>query len=352
VKLEEIQEGMVVSGVVESLRRYGALVNLGEVVGLVYVKDLSWKHVKHPADVLNIGETVTAKVLKIEHDPKRDGERVSLSIKHLSENPWITLAQRYPKGTRTLGKVTGLTHFGCFVEIEEGMEGLVHQSDMDWTHKKVHPSKVVRKGDQIEVMVLDHDEEHGRIALGIKQCLPNPWEKFADNHKKYDRLIGKVTSTTHFGIFVGLEGGIDGLVHLSDISWDIPGEKAVRHYKKGDEVEVVILSIDADNQRISLGIKQLEDTLSEFIAEHRKGSIVRGTISEMDEEKAILQLSNGIEGCIDISQLSSDNVEEVRRILQDGDEVEAQFIGVDLTGGYLILCFPEQPDETTSNDNN
>jgi small subunit ribosomal protein S1 len=341
VTLEEIQKDMVMSGVVESLPKYGALVNLGDVVGLVHVKDIAWKHVKHPADVLNLGDTVDVKVQKVE--PER--ERVSLSIKHLSENPWINIAQRYPKGTRKLGIVTGLTHFGCFVEIEDGLEGLVHQSDMDWTHKKVHPSKVVRKGDQVEVIVLDHDEEHGRIALGIKQCLPNPWEEFAAAHKKYDKLMGKVTSTTHFGIFVGVEGGIDGLVHLSDISWDIPGEKAVRHYKKGDEVEVVILSIDAENQRISLGIKQLEDTLSEFIAEHRKGCIVRGLISEMDEEKAILQLTNGIEGYIDISELSLDNVEEVRRILQDGDEVEAQFIGVDLTGGYLILSFPEETEE-------
>ncbi|MEK8021355.1 MAG: S1 RNA-binding domain-containing protein [Candidatus Parabeggiatoa sp.] len=341
MKLEEIEEGMVVSGVVETLPKYGALINLGEIIGLVHVKDMAWKHVKHPADILTLGETVDVKVLKVESER----QRVSLSIKHLSENPWINIAQRYPEGTRKLGVVTGLTHFGCFIEIEDGIEGLVHQSDMDWTHKKVHPSRVVRKGEEVEVMVLSHDEEQGRIALGIKQCLPNPWVEFATAHKKYDKVMGKVSSTTHFGIFVGLEGEIDGLVHLSDISWDVPGEKAVRHYKKGDDVEVVILSIDSENQRISLGIKQLEDTLSEFIAEHRKGSIVRATISEMDEQKAILQLTNGIEGYIDISQFVPENIEDVRRILQDGDEVEAQFIGVDLTGGYLILSFCEETDE-------
>ncbi|OQW93564.1 MAG: 30S ribosomal protein S1 [Beggiatoa sp. IS2] len=324
--LETMQEGAVLRGVVKNLTDYGAFVDLGGVDGLLHITDMAWKRVKHPSEIVNVGDEIEIKVLKFD----RDRVRVSLGLKQLGEDPWIDIARRYPVGTRLFGKVTNLTDYGCFVEIEEGVEGLVHVSEMDWTNKNVHPSKVVQVGDEVEVMVLDIDEERRRISLGIKHCQANPWDEFAATHNKNDKVVGNIKSITDFGIFIGLEGGIDGLVHLSDISWDIPGEEAVRNYKKGDEIETVVLAVDPERERISLGVKQLDkDPFSMFVAEHSKGSVVSGVVVEVDSRGAVVQLGEGVTGYLRASELGRERVDDARMVLRDNDKIEAKFIGVD-----------------------
>jgi small subunit ribosomal protein S1 len=324
--LTNMQEGMVLRGVVKNLTDYGAFVDLGGVDGLLHITDMAWKRVKHPSEVVQVGDEIEVKVLKFD----RDRVRVSLGLKQLGEDPWIDIANRYPEETRLVGKVTNLADYGCFVEIEEGVEGLVHVSEMDWTNKNIHPSKVVQVGDEVEVMVLDIDEERRRISLGIKHCQENPWDGFAATHNKNDRVVGTIKSITDFGIFVGLDGGIDGLVHLSDISWNISGEEAVRNYKKGDEIEAVVLAVDPERERISLGIKQLDkDPFSNFLAEHPRGVLVKGTVSEVDNSKAIIQLGDGVEGVLRVSELTRERVDDARRILKEGDEIEAKFLSAD-----------------------
>ncbi len=323
--MKTLQEGAVVKGIVKNLTDYGAFVDLGGIDGLLHITDMAWKRVKHPSEVVNVGDEIDVKILKFD----RERCRVSLGIKQLGEDPWRDLARRYPPTTRLFGKVTNIADYGCFVEIEEGVEGLVHVSEMDWTNKNVNPAKVVQVGDEVEVMVLDIDEERRRVSLGIKQCQANPWAEFAANFNRGDKVSGKIKSITDFGIFIGLDGDIDGLVHLSDISWDIPGEEAVRNYKKGDEVETTILSIDAERERISLGIKQLDkDPFSAYLAEHPKGSIVKGVVTEVDAKGAQVDLG-GVEGHLRASELSRDRVEDARMFLKAGDEVEAKFVGID-----------------------
>jgi len=340
--LETMQEGMVLQGVVKNLTDYGAFVDLGGVDGLLHITDMAWRRVKHPSEVVNIGDEIEVKVLKFD----RDRVRVSLGLKQLGEDPWIDVARRYPVGTRLVGKVTNLADYGCFVEIEEGVEGLVHVSEMDWTNKNIHPSKVVQIGDEVEVMVLDIDEERRRISLGIKQCQANPWEQFAATHNKNDKVEGYIKSITDFGIFVGLDGGIDGLVHLSDISWNISGEEAIRQYKKGDKLEAVVLAVDAERERISLGIKQLDkDPFSNFVAEHPKGSIVKGVVAEVDAKGAIIKLEDGVEGFLRASELCRDRVEDARSVLSVGDEVEAKFIGVDRKKRIISLSVKAKETE-------
>ena len=332
--LTKLQEGATVRGVVKNLTEYGAFVDLGGIDGLLHITDMAWKRVKHPSEVVTVGQEIDVKVLKFD----RERNRVSLGLKQLGEDPWVDIARRYPNGTRLFGKVTNLADYGCFVEIEPGVEGLVHVSEMDWTNKNINPAKVVQVGDETEVMVLDIDEERRRISLGMKQCKPNPWEDFANGHNKGDRIKGKIKSITDFGIFVGLDGGIDGLVHLSDISWDAPGEEAVRNYKKGDEVEAVVLAVDAERERISLGIKQMEkDPFSNFLAEHPKGSIVKGKVTTVDAKGAVIDLGNGIEGYLRASELSRDRVEDARTVLTEGAEVEARFVGVDRKNRSISL---------------
>jgi small subunit ribosomal protein S1 len=324
--LEVLAEGAVLRGVVKNLTDYGAFVDLGGIDGLLHITDMAWKRVKHPSEVVNVGDEIEVKVLKFD----RERSRVSLGLKQLGEDPWTDLARRYPMSTRLFGRVTNLTDYGCFVEIESGVEGLVHVSEMDWTNKNVHPSKIVQVGDEVEVMVLDIDEERRRISLGMKQCQPNPWDEFAANHNKGDRVAGVIKSITDFGIFIGLEGNIDGLVHLSDISWNTPGEDAVRNYKKGDEVEAVVLAVDAERERISLGIKQLEkDPFSNYMAAYPKGSIVAGVVTDVDAKGAVVRLAEGVEGTLRASELARDRVEDARTVLKPGDEIEAKFIGVD-----------------------
>ncbi len=332
--LAQMQEGAVVKGIVKNLTDYGAFVDLGGIDGLLHITDMAWKRVKHPSEVVNVGDEIEVKVLKFE----KERMRVSLGLKQLGEDPWVDIARRYPEGTRLFGKVTNIADYGCFVEIEEGVEGLVHVSEMDWTNKNIHPSKVVSLGDEVEVMVLDIDEERRRISLGMKQCQPNPWEEFAATHNKGDKVKGVIKSITDFGIFIGLEGGIDGLVHLSDLSWNIPGEEAVRNYKKGDEVEAVVLAVDPERERISLGIKQLDkDPFANFVAEHAKGSIVKGTVKEVDAKGAVIDLGDGVEGYLRASEISRDRVEDARSILNVGDEVEAKFMGVDRKSRTISL---------------
>ncbi len=324
--LENLQEGAILAGIVKNLTDYGAFVDLGGIDGLLHITDMAWKRVKHPSEVVNVGDEIQVKVLKFD----RERTRVSLGIKQLGSDPWEDLGRRYPPNTRIFGKVTNIADYGCFVEIEEGVEGLVHVSEMDWTNKNVNPYKVVQVGDEVEVMVLDIDEDRRRISLGIKQCQANPWSEFAANFNKGDRVGGQIKSITDFGIFIGLDGGIDGLVHLSDISWDIPGEEAVRNFQKGDEVEAVVLAIDPERERISLGMKQMDrDPMSGFLAEHPKGSIIRGVVTEVDARGAILDLPGGLQGQLRASELSRDRVEDARTVLKVGDEVEAKFTGVD-----------------------
>ncbi|HGF4253721.1 TPA: 30S ribosomal protein S1 [Escherichia coli] len=332
--LENLQEGMEVKGIVKNLTDYGAFVDLGGVDGLLHITDMAWKRVKHPSEIVNVGDEITVKVLKFDHERTR----VSLGLKQLGEDPWVAIAKRYPEGTKLTGRVTNLTDYGCFVEIEEGVEGLVHVSEMDWTHKNIHPSKVVNVGDIVEVMVLDIDEERRRISLGLKQCKANPWQQFAETHNKGDRVEGKIKSITDFGIFIGLDGGIDGLVHLSDISWNVAGEEAVREYKKGDEIAAVVLQVDAERERISLGVKQLaEDPFNNWVALNKKGAIVTGKVTAVDAKGATVELADGVEGYLRASEASRDRVEDATLVLSVGDEVEAKFTGVDRKNRAISL---------------
>ena len=332
--LENLQEGMEVKGIVKNLTDYGAFVDLGGVDGLLHITDMAWKRVKHPSEIVNVGDEITVKVLKFD----RERTRVSLGLKQLGEDPWVAIAKRYPEGTRLTGRVTNLTDYGCFVEIEEGVEGLVHVSEMDWTNKNIHPSKVVNVGDVVEVMVLDIDEERRRISLGLKQCKSNPWQLFAETHNKGDRVEGKIKSITDFGIFIGLDGGIDGLVHLSDISWNVAGEEAVREYKKGDEIAAVVLQVDAERERISLGVKQLaEDPFNNYVALNKKGAIVTGKVTAVDAKGATVELADGVEGYLRASEASRDRVEDATLVLNVGDDVEAKFTGVDRKNRVVSL---------------
>jgi small subunit ribosomal protein S1 len=332
--LDNLQEGAAVKGVVKNLTDYGAFVDLGGIDGLLHITDMAWKRVKHPSEVVKVGEEIDVRILKFD----RERQRVSLGLKQLGADPWQNIARRYPANTRLFGKVTNIADYGCFVEIEEGVEGLVHVSEMDWTNKNVNPAKVVHVGQEVEVMVLDIDEERRRISLGIKQCKTNPWKEFAENYNRGDKVSGQIKSITDFGIFIGLAGGIDGLVHLSDISWDLPGEEAVRSYQKGQQVDAMVLSIDPERERISLGVKQLaKDPFSAYIAEHPKGSIVRGVVREVDAKGAIIDLGNGVDGQLRASELSRDRVEDARLLLKVGEEVEAKFTGVDRKGRSISL---------------
>lgn len=344
--LEDMEEGMIIKGVVKNLTDYGAFVDLGGVDGLLHITDMAWKRVKHPGEVVQVGDEIEVRVLKFD----RERTRVSLGLKQMGEDPWQDIARRYPENSRLFGKVTNLTDYGCFVEIEEGVEGLVHVSEMDWTNKNVHPSKIVQVGDEVEVKVLDIDEERRRISLGIKQCRSNPWDEFAANNNKGDRVDGVIKSITDFGIFVGLDGGIDGLVHLSDISWNVPGEEAVREYKRGDEISTVVLAVDAERERISLGIKQLDqDPFSQFVTQNPKGSFVNGTVSEVDAKGAVIALTDGVEGYIRASEMARDRVDDARNILKEGDEVEAKFIGIDRKKRTISLSIrAKESDEEAS----
>jgi small subunit ribosomal protein S1 len=324
--LANLQEGKVVKGIVKNITDYGAFVDLGGIDGLLHITDLAWRRVKHPSEILTVGDEVEAKVLKFDQEKNR----VSLGMKQLGEDPWVGISRRYPTGTRLFGKVSNLTDYGAFVEIEPGIEGLVHVSEMDWTNKNVHPSKVTQLGDEVEVMVLEIDEERRRISLGMKQCKPNPWEEFAMNYKKGDRVKGLIKSITDFGIFIGLPGSIDGLVHLSDLSWSKPGEEAVREYKKGQEVESMVLSIDVERERISLGIKQIEgDPFSGYIQSHDKNSLVAGTVKSIDTKGAVILLEGDVEGYLRASEVSRDRVEDIRTKLKEGDKISAMIINID-----------------------
>lgn len=332
--LESLEEGQSVKGIVKNLTDYGAFVDLGGVDGLLHITDMAWKRVKHPSEIVNVGDEISVKILKYD----REKNRVSLGYKQMGEDPWVDIARRYPVGTRLFGKVTNIADYGCFVEIEEGVEGLVHVSEMDWTNKNIHPSKVVTLGEESGVIVLDIDEERRRISLGIKQCQANPWEDFASRHNKGDQITGNIKSITDFGIFIGLEGGIDGLVHLSDITWNENDEEILRNFKKGDEVETVILVIDPERERISLGVKQMEkDPFSNYLATNSKGSIVTGKVLEVDAKGAKIDLGEGIEGNLRASELSRERVEDARNILNSGDDVEAKFIGVDRKNRIINL---------------
>ncbi|MFE8073185.1 30S ribosomal protein S1 [Marinobacteraceae bacterium S3BR75-40.1] len=340
--LATLTEGLEIKGIVKNLTDYGAFVDLGGVDGLLHITDMAWKRIKHPSEIVNVGDEINVKVLKFD----RERNRVSLGLKQLGEDPWVNITERYPEGTRVQARVTNLTDYGCFAELEEGVEGLVHVSEMDWTNKNVHPSKVVQVGDEIEVMVLDIDEERRRISLGIKQCHPNPWEEFSANYNKGDKISGKIKSITDFGIFIGLEGGIDGLVHLSDISWNEPGEEAVRKYKKGDEVETVILSVDPERERISLGIKQLEsDPFAEFIQLNDRGSIVKGTVKEVDAKGATIELNQEVDAVLKASEISRDKVEDARNVLNEGEEVEAKIISIDRKNRIINLSIKSKDVE-------
>ncbi|MDP1957684.1 MAG: 30S ribosomal protein S1, partial [Rhodocyclaceae bacterium] len=324
--LENLQEGTVIKGIVKNITDYGAFVDLGGIDGLLHITDLAWRRVRHPSEVLNVGDEVTAKILKFDQEKNR----VSLGMKQLGEDPWVGIARRYPAGTRLFGKVTNLTDYGSFVEIEQGIEGLVHVSEMDWTNKNIHPSKVVQLGDEVEVMILEIDEDRRRISLGMKQCQPNPWDDFAANHKKGDKVRGAIKSITDFGIFIGLPGGIDGLVHLSDLSWSATGEEAKQNFKKGDEVEALVLSIDVEKERISLGVKQLDgDPFTSFIATHDKNSLINGTVKSVDARGAVIDLGGDIEGYLRVSEFSRDRIEDLSQHLKLGEAVEALIINVD-----------------------
>jgi ribosomal protein S1 len=332
--LDTLQEGIVLKGIVKNLVDYGAFVDLGGIDGLLHITDMSWKRIKDPTDVVNVGEEVEVKVLKFD----RERTRVSLGLKQLGDDPWVNIARRYPESTRLFGNVTNITDYGAFVEIEEGVEGLVHVSEMDWTNKNVNPGQLVDVGDEVEVMVLEIDEERRRISLGMKQCRSNPWEDFAANHQRGDQVSGQIKSITDFGIFVGLPGNIDGLVHLSDLSWNEQGDEVVREYSKGDDVEAVVLSIDADRERISLGIKQLaQDPIGSFVAEHSKGSLVTGTIASVDARGANVDLGDDVVGYIRASDISRDRVEDARSALSEGSQVEARFVGVDRRNRTISL---------------
>ena len=324
--LETLREGAIVKGVVKNITDYGAFVDLGGIDGLLHITDLAWRRVRHPSEVVQVGQEITAKVLKFDQEKNR----VSLGVKQLGEDPWVGLGRRYPQGTRLFGKITNITDYGAFVEIEPGIEGLVHVSEMDWTNKNVDPKKVAQLGDEVEVMVLEIDEDRRRISLGMKQCRPNPWEDFSLSHKKGDRVKGQIKSITDFGVFIGLPGGIDGLVHLSDLSWAEPGEEAVRKYKKGDEVEAVVLAIDVERERISLGVKQLSgDPFTNYAGTHEKGSIITGTVKSVDPKGAVISLGGDVEGYLRASEISSDRVEDARNHLKEGDQVTALVLNID-----------------------
>ncbi|MGA1372594.1 MAG: 30S ribosomal protein S1 [Pseudomonadales bacterium] len=332
--LSSLQEGQVVKGIVKNLTDYGAFVDLGGVDGLLHITDMAWRRIRHPSEMVNVGDEVSVRILKFD----REKNRVSLGMKQLGDDPWVDITRRYPEGARVLATVTNLTDYGCFAEIEEGVEGLVHVSEMDWTNKNIHPSKVVSVGDQVEVMVLDIDEERRRISLGIKQCRPNPWDEFSIHHAKGERISGRIKSITDFGIFIGLDGGIDGLVHLSDISWNEPGEVAVRRYSKGEEIHTVILSVDPERERISLGIKQLDqDPFSDYTTEYDRGSVVRGTVVEVEAKEAQVKLAEEVIGVLKASELSQDRVEDARNVLSVGDEVEVKIISVDRKNRSISL---------------
>ena len=343
--LESLQEGSIVKGVVKNITDYGAFVDLGGIDGLLHITDLAWRRVRHPSEVVNVGDEVEAKVLKFD----REKMRVSLGLKQLGEDPWVGISRRYPAGTRLFGKVTNLTDYGAFVEIEPGIEGLVHVSEMDWTNKNIHPSKVVQVGDEVEVMILEIDEDRRRNSLGMKQCKPNPWEEFAQNHKKGDKVRGQIKSITDFGVFIGLEGGIDGLVHLSDLSWTEPGETAVRRYKKGDEVEAVVLAVDVERERISLGIKQLEgDPFTNYIATHEKGSVVTGTVKSVEPKGAVIQLEDEVEGYLRASEAAAHRVDDLTQLLHEGQQVEVAIVNVDRKNRSINLSIraKEQAEQT------
>ncbi|VUD56662.1 30S ribosomal protein S1 [Thalassocella blandensis] len=332
--LANLQEGMTVKGIVKNLTDYGSFVDLGGVDGLLHITDMAWKRIKHPSEIVAVGDEIEVKVLKFD----RERNRVSLGLKQLGEDPWLAITSRYPEGSKVMAKITNLTDYGCFAEIQEGVEGLVHVSEMDWTNKNIHPSKVVNLGDEVEVMILDIDEERRRISLGIKQCQENPWDKFSSQFEKGDKITGKIKSITDFGIFIGLDGGIDGLVHLSDISWNEPGEEAVRKFKKGDELETVVLAIDPERERISLGIKQLdEDPFSAYVAENDKGSIIKGTVKAVDAKEAIVTLADDVEATLKASEISRDKVEDARNALKEGDEIEAKITNVDRKNRTIML---------------
>ncbi|MBP7468832.1 MAG: 30S ribosomal protein S1, partial [Thauera sp.] len=324
--LSNLKEGTVIKGIVKNITDYGAFVDLGGIDGLLHITDLAWRRVRHPSEVLNVGDEIEAKVLKFDQEKNR----VSLGLKQLGEDPWVGISRRYPQGTRLFGKVTNITDYGAFVEVEQGIEGLVHVSEMDWTNKNIHPTKVVQLGDEVEVMILEIDEDRRRISLGMKQCMSNPWDDFAINHKKGDKVRGQIKSITDFGVFIGLEGGIDGLVHLSDLSWSETGEDAVRRFKKGDEVEAVVLAIDVERERISLGIKQLEgDPYTNFIATHEKNTLVRGTVKSVEARGAVISLGDDVEAYLRASEAAPHRVDDLTTMLKEGDEVEALVINVD-----------------------
>jgi len=343
--LETLQEGIVVKGIVKNITDYGAFVDLGGIDGLLHITDMAWRRVRHPSEVLTVGQEIEAKVLKFDQEKSR----VSLGVKQLGEDPWIGLSRRYPQGTRLFGKVTNLTDYGAFVEVEAGIEGLVHVSEMDWTNKNVDPRKVVTLGEEVEVMVLEIDEDRRRISLGMKQCRPNPWEEFATNFKRGDKVKGAIKSITDFGVFVGLPGGIDGLVHLSDLSWSEPGEEAVRNFKKGDEIEAVVLAIDTEKERISLGVKQLEgDPFTNFVAAHDKGAVVQGTVKSVDAKGAVVTLSLDVEGYLRASELSSGRVDDATTVLKEGDNVEAMIINVDRKNRSIQLSIKARDNAETA----
>lgn len=340
--LNSLTEGVVMKGLVKNLTDYGAFIDLGGIDGLLHITDMAWRRVKHPSEVVNIGDEIEVKVLKFD----RERQRVSLGLKQLGDDPWVDISRRYPENSRLFGKVSNIADYGCFVEIEEGVEGLVHVSEMDWTNKNVHPSKVVHLGEEVEVMVLDIDEERRRISLGMKQCRSNPWEEFAATHNKNDRVVGTIKSITDFGIFIGLDGGIDGLVHLSDLSWDDVGEEIVRQYSKGDELETVVLAVDAERERISLGVKQLaQDPFSTFLAQHPRGSLVTGTIIQVEQKSAMIELGEGVEGMIRASEISIDPVDDARKFLREGEQVESMVAGVDRKRRVINLSIKAKESE-------
>ncbi len=346
--LESLAEGQEVKGIVKNLTDYGAFVDLGGIDGLLHITDMAWKRVKHPSEIVNVGDEIQVKVLKFD----RERTRVSLGMKQLGEDPWVAIANRYPEGSKLSGRVTNLTDYGCFVEIQEGVEGLVHVSEMDWTNKNIHPSKVVSLGDTVEVLVLEIDEERRRISLGLKQCIANPWEEFAKNFNKGDKVSGKIKSITDFGIFIGLDGGIDGLVHLSDISWN-GGEEAVREYKKGDEITAIVLQVDPERERISLGVKQAEDDpFNMYLTDKKKGAIVTGKVIAVDAKGATIKLAESVEGYLRVSDISVERVEDASTVLKEGDDVEAKFMGVDRKNRTISLSIKakDQADEREAMD--
>ena len=343
--LESLTEGMVIKGIVKNITDYGAFVDLGGIDGLLHITDLAWRRVRHPSEVVNVGDELEAKVLKFD----RERCRVSLGLKQLGEDPWVGIARRYPNGTRLFGKVTNITDYGSFVEVEQGIEGLVHVSEMDWTNKNIHPTKVVQLGDEVEVMILDIDEERRRISLGMKQCMANPWDEFAMNFNKGDKVSGQIKSITDFGVFIGLDGGIDGLVHLSDLSWSEQGEEAVRRFKKGDEVEAVVLAIDVERERISLGIKQMDgDPFTNYIATHEKNSLVRGTVKSVDARGAVIALNDDVEGYLRVSEAATHRIEDLTTVLKEGEEIEALIINVDRKSRSINLSIRAKDQAETS----